>query len=125
MNRTLSTFAFAAVAAAAIAASFVTPAYADDITPTPAFTSTRSRAEVQAELRQFIRDGVNPWADNYAPQQAVASSRTRDQVTAEFLASREEVAAMSGEDSGSAYLRLAQGQDHSARVFAGDLDNLQ
>jgi hypothetical protein len=125
MNRTLSAFAFAAVAAAAIASSFATPAYADDITPTPAFTSSRSRAEVQAELQQFVRDGVNPWADNYAPIQAGESTRTRDQVSAEYIASREEVAATTGEDSGSAYLMLAQGHDHSPRVLAGDLDNMQ
>jgi hypothetical protein len=94
-------FALALVAAAAVAG----PAFADDITidPTP-FTSTRSRAEVIAEMQQFRHAGVNPWADEYDQLAGFRSDRTREQVTLEFQASRDSVAALTGEDSGSMYL---------------------
>lgn len=121
MNRTLASLAFAV---AAIAAATASPAFADtEYTPDPVFESTRSRAEVIAELQQFQRDGVNPWADHYDQLQAFESMKTRDQVTAEFIGARDEVAAMTGEDSGSTY--LAQRIELPAPVMAGDLDNLQ
>lgn len=94
-------FALALVAAAAAAG----PAFADDITidPTP-FVSTRSRAEVIGEMQQFRHSGANPWADEYNPLAEFRSDRTREQVTLEYLASRDSVAALNGEDSGSMYL---------------------
>jgi hypothetical protein len=118
MNRTLASLAFAVAAVAAA------PAFADDITIDPnQFVSSRSRAEVIAELQQFQRGGVNPWADHHDQLQAFVSSKTRAQVTAEYLDARHEVAAMSGEDSGSIY--LAEGTNLPAPVLAGDLDNMQ
>ena len=124
MNRTLSAFAYAAVSAAAIAASFATPAYADDITPTPAFTSSRTRAEVQAELQQYQQQGVNPWARNYNPLQSFHSDKTRAQVTAEFLSDRAEVAASNSEDGGASWRAARAGRPVNP-VLAGTPVNAQ
>ena len=80
-------------------------AHADDIGMDPQpFTSTLTRAQVLAELRQFRQAGVNPWADDYAPVAQFRSSLTREQVIREYMASRDAVAALNGEDSGSTYL---------------------
>jgi hypothetical protein len=93
-------YAIAAFAALASAA-----ARADDITiDTTPFHSERTRAEVQAELQQYRQAGVNPWSTSYDPLKGFQSTLTRDQVRAEFFADRKAVAAMTGEDSGSAYL---------------------
>jgi hypothetical protein len=94
-------FALAIVVAIAAAG----PAIADDITIDPhPFVSTLSRAQVVQEMQAFRHSGVNPWADDYDPLAAARSSRTRADVVAEFMNERNAVAALSGEDSGSAYL---------------------
>ena len=104
MNRILSSIALA-VAAIAAAPAFAETEYA----PEPTFVSTRGRAEVIAELQQFQRAGVNPWADHHDQLQGFESSKSRAQVTAEYLGARDEVMAMSGEDSGSSYLMARSG----------------
>ncbi|AMO22884.1 hypothetical protein GCM10027034_33780 [Ramlibacter solisilvae] len=93
-------FAVAAFAALASAA-----ARADDITidNTP-FQSSRTRAEVRAELMQNRQSGYDTYATDYNQLSSFQSSLTRDQVRAEYLADRNVVAAMTGEDAGSAYL---------------------
>jgi hypothetical protein len=68
------------------------------------FQGSKTRAEVRAELDQYRQAGVNPWATSYNQLSGFRSSKTRAQVQAEFLAGRDAVAAMTGEDSGSAYL---------------------
>ncbi len=99
MNRKLAS---ALVIAAAAAAG---NAFADDITiDTTPFNSTKSRAEVSAELAQFQKSGVNPWARSYNPLASFNSNTTRAQVTAQYKAQRDQVAALNSEDSGSAYL---------------------
>jgi hypothetical protein len=80
-------------------------AYAGELTVEPEpFVSVASRAQVQQELKQYINDGVNPWADQYNPVASFRSSTSRAAVTAEFIASRDSAAAFSSEDSGSSYL---------------------
>jgi hypothetical protein len=80
-------------------------AFADDITVDPnPFVSTASRAQVRDELMQSRKAGINIWADDYNPMADFRSSMTRAEVTAEFLASRNAVAALTSEDSGSSYL---------------------
>jgi hypothetical protein len=102
MNRKIATALV--IAAATVAGS----AFADDITvDTTPFNSTKSRAEVQAELAQYKTAGVNPWSTQYNPIKGFKSTVTRQQVVAEYLASRDEVAALNGEDSGSAYFAQA------------------
>jgi hypothetical protein len=93
--------------AIALAASLAAAgtSFADDITVDPnPFVSTASRAQVQEELRQYREAGINPWADEYNPLAQHRSSMTRAEVTAGFITSRDAVAAMSAEDSGSSYI---------------------
>ena len=101
MNRKIAT-AFV-LAAAAVAGN----AFADDITLAPEFVPQATRAQVQADLAQYKQAGVNYWSTQYNPLKTFKSTTTREQVTAEYLASRNEVAALTAEDSGSFY--LAQG----------------
>jgi hypothetical protein len=89
-------------------------AYADDITidSTP-FVSTKTRAEVQAEVMghaEQLRVAYGEWPTemNRAPSH---SSLTRAQVRDEYLASRDEVKAFTGEDSGSSYLAARHSAD--------------
>jgi len=113
--------AFYAVAAAAAFAAFAsTAAHADDITidNTP-FQSTRTRAEVQAELAQFKQSGVNPWANNYNQLAHFHSGKTRAEVQAEYRAERNQVAVMNAEDSGSAYLSQLAAVRKSDTTLAG------
>jgi hypothetical protein len=116
MNR----IAFALVLAAAAAGN----AFADDITieSTP-FQSTLTTAQVQAELAQYKKAGVNPWAQSYNPLKEVRSQVSSAQVTAEYIRSRDAVAAMTGEDSGSSY--LARHDDVQGSTVAGQPVNAQ
>jgi hypothetical protein len=96
MNRNIASAVV--LAAAALAGN----AFADDITIDPAgFTASRGRAEVQAELAQFKQSGVNPWSIAHNPLRGFQAGKTRAQVEGEYLAARDEVAAMTREDSGS------------------------
>lgn len=104
MNRRLITISIATAAAA----TFAGAAVAESPDPSGQFaqqvTSTKSRAEVVAELQEFKRSGVNPWSMSYNPLRTFKSTTTRDAVVADFLDSRDRAAAFNGEDSGSAYL---------------------
>lgn len=112
------------VAAAAMAATLVAgtaraegPFLAEASMP---FTSTLSRAEVQAEVIRNA-DAIRAGATEYAMQQdrpATVSTRTRSQVTAEYIAAREQVHALTSEDSGSAYLALGADRMPTARMLA-------
>ena len=104
---------------ALVLASLGTSAFADDITVEPhPFVSTRTQAQVQAELAQYKLAGVNPWSISYNPVRYFRSEKTRAQVEQEYVASRDEVSARTGEDSGSARLAQRQGPDVSSQ-FAG------
>jgi hypothetical protein len=113
----------ALLAIATVATLAGAAARADDITiDTTPFQSTRTRAEVQAELSHFQRSGVSPWSIRYDQIAHLKSTKTRSQVQAEFLADRDEAAAMTAEDSGSAYLsKVAAGRAHrtSNEMLAG------
>jgi hypothetical protein len=92
-----------------LAASFAGSAYAESpLEVTDNFSSSRTRAEVQAELAAYKKAGVNPWSMSYNPLRTFKSATTPEAVRAEFLASREQVRQLNGEDSGSSY--LAQGR---------------
>ena len=102
---TLTTTAAAALVLAALASG---NAYADDITiDTTPFVSSKSRAEVRAELMAMpaesrrISEEWGPANFNQASQ--AGSTLTRAQVKAEYLAHRSEVNAFNAEDSGSSY----------------------
>jgi hypothetical protein len=90
------------------------------------FVSSRSRAEVLAELHAYKQTGVNPWSMSYDPLRAFKSTTSRQQVVAGYLAGRDEVAAINGEDSGSAYFAQAPVQRTLGdRVVAGQPANPQ
>ena len=97
-----------AVAAAVLATTVASnKTYGDDITidNTP-FVSTKSRAEVQAELmnqRPQVRAAASEWLlqGNHAPR--IQTTYTSEQAVAEYKVSRDLVRALNGEDSGSAY----------------------
>ena len=74
--------------------------------PPSTFVSTRSRADVKAELMQDRRQ-VTSYASEYRLEQSepiVASGYSHAEARAAYLASRDEVHAMTAEDSGSSYL---------------------
>jgi hypothetical protein len=96
---------FAAVASAS--ALIHGKAYAESPTiDTTPFVSTRTRAEVQAEVMASPRAslGYAEYSLQGNDMQGVASGYTRAEATAAYRASREESKALTGEDSGSAYL---------------------
>ena len=88
-----------------LAAGFAGSAFAESpLIVQDTFSSSRPRAEVQAELAAYRQAGVNPWSTSYNPLRAFRSATTREAVVAEYMASRNEVHAFTGEDSGSQYL---------------------
>ena len=92
---------------------------ADDITiDTTPFQSTATRAEVQADLASYKKAGVNPYATSYQPLRSFESSKSRAQVSSEYVASRDRVAFMTREDSGSAYLARTGQKSSGDRVAA-------
>lgn len=119
MNRYALVIALATVAAAG-------QTFADDITiDTNPFSSSVSRAQVQADLQQFRAAGVNPWSQAYQPLNSFRSAKTRAEVTSEYLRSRDAVAAFTGEDSGSARLARRQEGNVGATTLAGQPVNAQ
>ncbi|MEO5670723.1 MAG: DUF4148 domain-containing protein [Ramlibacter sp.] len=102
---------------AAFAALAGTAARADDITiDTTPFQATLTRAEVQANLAQYKQVGVNPWSISYNQLAGFQSARSRADVQAEYIADRDQVAAMTAEDSGSAFLAQAPVRNHLATL---------
>jgi hypothetical protein len=83
-----------------------------------------TRTQVQADLNQSRQAGVNPWSISYNPLTSFRSERTRAEVQAEFVASRNAVAAMTAEDSGSAFL-AARKPVTTAAQYAGQPVNAQ
>ena len=111
MHRIITTTLLAAAAALA------GQAFADDITPSEPFVSTADRAQVQAGVAQ-ARTVANPWSIAYNPLASFESSRTREEVRADYIASRDEVAALTREDSG-AFALAQQANGQATRVASG------
>ena len=107
MNRIIATSLI--VASAALAGQ----AFADDITPADPFVSTADRAQVQAGVTE-ARTAANPWSIAYNPLAGFQGSRTREEVRAEYSTSRDQVAALNGEDSGA--FALAQQQQGNVQI---------
>lgn len=109
-----------------VLAAFAGTAFAETPTiVTEPFVSTKSVAEVRAELDAYKAAGVNPWATSYQPLKYFKSTASRDVVVADYLASRNEVKALNGEDSGSAYLAQLRGFGMPASTLAGTPANGQ
>jgi opacity protein-like surface antigen len=114
------------IAIAAILAAAAGAALADDITiDTTPFTSAATRAQVQAELAAFKQSGVNPWSNQYNQLAQFSSQRSRAAVTAEYTNARDQVAALTGEDSGSAYLAARHRDAGTSATVAGQPRNPQ
>jgi hypothetical protein len=120
MNRNIA-FAFV-LATAAIGSAF-----AGEITPEPApFTSAVSRAQVQAELAQYRRSGIDTSSYEYNPLAQFKSGTTRAEVRADYIANRDQVAANSGEGSGAeAFARNVNVRGADATRLAGQPVNAQ
>jgi hypothetical protein len=103
MNRSLISAAVVAAAAFSGAAFAESPTVVKDT-----FVSTKTRAEVQADLSAYKQAGVNHWSTSYNPLRGFKGTKTRAEVTAEYVGARDQVAALTGEDSGSAWLSAAQ-----------------
>lgn len=115
MNRTVTLAAVLSVAA--FAAQAETPDASGQFGASVASSATP--AQVQSQLVEYRKAGVNPWSISYNPLKSFQSQKTRAQVTGEYLASRDAVAAMTGEDSGSAYLASAKRGVDASRQLAG------
>lgn len=126
MNRHFaSTLSFAATAAAIACAAAMASSSAYAETPTidtTPFVSTRSRAEVQAELMghpELVRAGASEWAMQHNEVPQLKSAYTSEQVRAQYRASRDEVSAMTAEDSGSSYFARQPMRATDRTVVAG------
>ena len=89
------------------------------------FASSRTVAQVQAELQQYRAAGVNPWATSYNPLRHFKGAVSREAVVAEYLASRDIVRAVNGEDGGSFYLAQRQAPLGTAAPVLADAQNAQ
>jgi hypothetical protein len=114
------------IALALLLAATTGASFADDITvDTTPFASTATRAAVQAELAGFKQAGVNPWSNQYNQLARFSSQRSRAAVTAEYAQARNQVAAFTGEDSGSAYLAARNSKALVSTTVAGQPRNPQ
>ena len=89
------------------------------------FVSTASRAQVNADLAAYKKAGVNPWSTQYNPLKTFQSTKSRDEVTRDYIAARDQVAALTGEDSGSAWLAQAATRQPVSSTLAGQPVNAQ
>jgi len=112
MQRIIITAVLAATCAGAALAE--TP----NAVPEAPFVSTKTRAEVRAELAAYKSAGVNPWSISYDPLRDFRSTTSREAVAAEYLATREQMNAVTSEDSGSEWLRAAGMHAPAPRLFA-------
>lgn len=114
------------IAIAIVLAASASSSFADDITiDASPFVPTATSAEVRAELNRFKQSRVNPWSTQYNPLTRFSSQRTRAEVVTEYVNAREQVAAFSGEDSGSVYLSSHVNDAVSNTFVAGQSRNPQ
>lgn len=114
-----------AAAAAAVAVALVAPrnAYAESTAEyTTTLVGTRSRTDVQAELMgrsELLRTGSSEWAMQNNEPIALKSDETREQAKAEYKSARQDVIAVTGEDSGSAYYQRQAMQVKASATMGG------
>lgn len=126
MNRHFAhVLAFASTTAAVFCAAAIasSPAYAEGpiLQETP-FVGTRTRAEVQAELMSrpgLLSASASEWIMQRNQPSAMASRFTGEHARAQYLAAREEVRALTSEDSGSSYLAAQRMRIGGDTVVAG------
>lgn len=124
-SRFANTLAFTAAAAAFACASLIasSPAYAESPTiDTTPFVSVLSRAEVQAELMagaEQVRSGAREWAMQHNDTHFATSGLTSQEARQQYIASRDQVSAFTGEDSGSMYLARQDARAKATLTVAG------
>ena len=112
--------------AVVLATASLGTAFAGEITPEPApFVSAISRAQVQAELAQYRHDGVDTTSYEYNPLSTFKSSTTRAQVAADYIANRDQVAAMDAEARGAVAGNVNARHRDGTRVAAGQPVSVQ
>jgi hypothetical protein len=126
MNRHYaSAIATATAAIACFAAIASSPAYAETPTiDTTPFVSTRTRAEVQAELmgqRELVSAAASEWIMQYNHTPQLKSGYTSEQARSEYKAAREQVSAMTSEDSGSSYFARQAARANGGTIMAGSV----
>jgi hypothetical protein len=125
-HRIHSILVFGGTLAAAVlgAAAMTGPAWAEGpIGESTPFTSTRTAAEVQAELianRHLLSSSGSEWAMQQGEPRHPASGYTSAQARADYIASRDEVRAMNSEDGGSGYFARSNVRTPGP-LYAGDL----
>jgi hypothetical protein len=77
---------------------------------------TTTHAKVQFHLSAQRKAGADPWAIDYNPIAHARLTRRRSEVRSEYIAAREQVAALASEDSGSAYLTRQAARQSAART---------
>lgn len=112
-----------AISAALGGAALSGSARADDITldDTP-FKSTRSRAEVRGELMSqpaLVGAGANEWALQGNGPHGLQSTYTSQQARSDYKFSRDEVRALTAEDSGSSYFKRSVAAGNPTSVMGG------
>lgn len=124
MNRHFaSTIATTTAAVACFAAIASGKAYAESPTiDTTPFVSTRTRAEVQAEVmsqRDQVTAAGREWVlqNNHVAQ--LKSGYTSEQAKSEYKTARDQVSAMNSEDSGSSYFAQQAARANGGTVMAG------
>ena len=81
-------------------------------------------AKVQFQISAQSKAGVDPWSIDYNPIAHARLTRKRSEVRNEYIAAREQVAALASEDSGSAYLTRQAARQSAARTnLAGHAHN--
>jgi hypothetical protein len=118
-----STIATTTAAVACFAAMASSKAYAETPTiDTTPFVSTRTRAEVQAEVmsqRDLVTAAASEWVmqNNHVAQ--LKSGYTSEQAKSEYKTARDQVSAMNSEDSGSSYFARQAARANAGTVMAG------
>ena len=108
------------LSALVIASAFAGSAFAESPTvPRDDFVSAKTRAEVQAELFAYKKAGVNPWSTSYNPLAHFKGTASRADIVAAYIADRDTVAAITGEDSGSSYFAHAHEAAPRSETLAG------
>jgi hypothetical protein len=118
-----SLFATPVITALALGAAF--SAHAESPMPedqqAQVWTSTKTRAQVQAELFQARKDGTTRvYSISYNPLAVARSTASRDEVKAEVAVARAQgtLDVLTGEDSGSFYLAGLNKSREAGRILA-------
>lgn len=121
-QRIASTLGYVGTVAAAVLAAALMSGNAlaeGPIEVLPPFAGTMSRAEVQAQVlqgRAQVTSFASEWTQQRDPFAPVMSGYTRAEATASYIAARDQVHAMTAEDSGSSAMAHAAGRTPATTI---------